>query len=775
MSSVIEVLPINRSGSDGDGRKWPKHHYVRNDEYFKERLASDKWIKDLPGGPQSGVTYRLDKLPNGYAGFERARPDSKHIDRYVYGHPNGIFRSLTEFYPHFKHLMDHSSPDGCTCKLCNSANGNAKKAGDPRPQATASSSGTQSHYFVGEQDDQNLPKANLISPFTAKSRDVNAKDGCGDSDDPRATVRKLVDSEGTLDVYEAMINKVKDAGSDGFVEMPMEERMSPDWRSGNDLSTSTIQEWQDRPRYIPRTGEIVLFIRRLDDAKEVQWRPDLGTFGYVYRSSGQSLSEQPKWEAGVVIQMPKEPLTDEDLNDDSAREQSVNYSGFRVEPLSEPGSHRKPFSKQCKHVPLHAIRPFTYYQECLKSLPEKDWHPSIKHALTVMSSFCVVGRYRYRGVWPNATVFTRGVYIGPELILLGDTIKLMPRIRDQPEDMVTDVMVVTAIRLRFVNLDFEDDGDSPLAASGLPYQTCLHISGRVFTLDPTRSFDRVGKVPIDPHSSILPAGLSQYGQWYHYSDPQKASAKIEIPYTRVFGRCFEDTAYTAWFGSQQPSSSRLGKQRAQTRESGFNLSRGLRSVVEARRYSIKNDKRIKSQERKTWFWGDTRIEQLDLHEVNGRFVGAKDTMRTKGEMAKWKTALKALDGKKGALEAYQAAKKEREAEKAEQATPTTKAYGMFTTAATSEIESTTEAENFDDEDAMEVDESGEEDEHEHEVEEAETGVDFDNEDNDIAIMKTTPKRIETISLDDSEEEDEMASNQLAELAKSIRTNDPRLR
>ena len=55
------------------------------------------------------MSYRLDKLPRGYAGFERRRGDSKHIDRHIYGNLNRVFRLPAEFYPHFKHLIDAGS------------------------------------------------------------------------------------------------------------------------------------------------------------------------------------------------------------------------------------------------------------------------------------------------------------------------------------------------------------------------------------------------------------------------------------------------------------------------------------------------------------------------------------------------------------------------------------------------------------------------------------------------------------------------------------------
>ena len=51
MPPNVQILDIS-PGSDGDGRKWPKHHYERNDDYFLERVATDKWIHDKGGRSQ---------------------------------------------------------------------------------------------------------------------------------------------------------------------------------------------------------------------------------------------------------------------------------------------------------------------------------------------------------------------------------------------------------------------------------------------------------------------------------------------------------------------------------------------------------------------------------------------------------------------------------------------------------------------------------------------------------------------------------------------------
>ena len=81
------ILPI-QPGSDGDDSRRPTADgFRRSDGHYLERLAG-LWAKDR--GLPSGVTYRLDKLPNGYAGYEKTRGnDITHVDRYVYGHEKG--------------------------------------------------------------------------------------------------------------------------------------------------------------------------------------------------------------------------------------------------------------------------------------------------------------------------------------------------------------------------------------------------------------------------------------------------------------------------------------------------------------------------------------------------------------------------------------------------------------------------------------------------------------------------------------------------------------
>ncbi|KAI7527399.1 hypothetical protein KC343_g20254, partial [Hortaea werneckii] len=56
------------------------------------------------------------------------------------------------------------------------------------------------------------------------------------------------------------------------------------------------------------------------------------------------------------------------------------------------------------------------------------------------------------------------------------------------------------------------------------------------------------------------------------------------------------------------------------------------------------------------------IEALDVHVVNDRSVSSHDPNRDAQQMNDWRRALRALDGKKGGLEEYHAARRHRELE-----------------------------------------------------------------------------------------------------------------
>ncbi|EME46355.1 hypothetical protein DOTSEDRAFT_70375 [Dothistroma septosporum NZE10] len=698
------------SDSDGTGRgPSDTTGMYQDDEHYLEKLGL-MWAKDTrrPGG----FAYRLDRLPAGYTGWVKPRGgDTKHVDRYLYGHPSGKhFRSNNEIYPHFKHLQDSAGSVGCPCTLCS-----AKK---PTKKATSTSNSVSS-ASLSEISTYTAPTASSDPTKPAEPERIDPKflqhlpQGRLTSDSPTpAQRRKQVDAEGTADLYRSLIDKLQAAGPESSISENVIDSMSPDWRAGNEMLHSLFAAWSDQPAYVPRLGEIVVFARNVLD-EGLAWDKSAQTLRRINVQDSTWL-DRPRWDVGIVAQTPEEPVSEEDVSRVSQQKRkNVTYSGFRIEPLSEPSSANKQHSKQHKYAPLHAIRPFAFWRECLGSGEDAKLPATLKHAMAVTSSLCIVGRYSFKGTWPHATLFARGLYLGPEMIMVGDLVRLLPKPGDQRGDSSTDVMVVTSIRLRFVDLDEASDDDYD---NGETYVNCLHVCGRTFTLDPKRSFGGIAKSPATPGQRGAPQALTGYGTWFHVGDPNEEKGKLELPFQRVMGRLYEESAIRAWFTTPNamppPSSFQAVNPKPPEKAKILDLSQGFAAIKSAREYSVQHDTRIDRAAGKSWFWAETRIEQLDLHEINGRFVGTKDDDRTRKTMNSWRQALKVMDGKRGGVEAYHAARKQRQddVKRRESASVPGTSWGLM--AGGAQIDSTdqdetaednAEAHNVQSEDAMEVD------------------------------------------------------------------------
>ncbi len=426
-----------------------------------------------------------------------------------------------------------------------------------------------------------------------------------------------VDDEGNPDVYRHLIDKLQ---KEGTLDELIQETMSMDWRAERSLLPKFLEHISQQPLWVPRIAELVLFVRTLGATEELCF--DDGSKQYkIYDSEKGEFTGLPCWEAGVIGQVANEELRLEDLVFETDKEYHVINSGFRVENLPDPNGDDKSMSKQYKYVALHHIRPFVLWHEFLRFIEQKLWHPTIKHALMVMSSFSLVEKYRFRGSWPNAEVLCKGIYIGSEFITIGDVVRLIPT-NDKHSVTVTDVMQVHSIKLKFSHLDTASDDDND---DGHPYNTSAHITGTAYTTDMVRAFDfERGHAVVSPED--LPVGLEGYGEWYRLHDPSKS---LQIPFSRVMGRCYEAEASMLW----------LPPQKAADDDFLPDLSAGLTGLQRARAYSTKHDRRIQDGNR--WFWGDCRTDALDLETLNGREVGRYDTSRNP---QKWRKQIKVIEG-----------------------------------------------------------------------------------------------------------------------------------
>ncbi|ORY16597.1 hypothetical protein BCR34DRAFT_460186, partial [Clohesyomyces aquaticus] len=578
-----------RAGSDGDATHRPtsiRQTLVDPPTLYLEKIGT-LWMKDR-GEARPGITYMLERLPVGYALYERPRAnDPKHLDKWLYGHPNRkTFDSPNRFFPHFKYLMENvGSNVGCPCTVCHAIGGDIPRLGTMAPGSVSlrrrknGSTGTSTPRSLLDMTDtvpgpglaQRKGRPKLIGPGLDKSH---------------------VDEEGTPDVIRNLISKLKRHGA---LDEAISEPMSLDWRAEQNLLPDLIKFIKEQPQYKPRTGEIVFFQRELDK----------GDSGPVV------------WEAGVVGQ-----TATQDFNDPEPGTIVSNY-GIRVEPLPDPSSEDKSLSKNYAYVPLQRTRPFVLWKDILDGTgtDEEEIHHTVKNALTVMSCVSVVGKHRFKGKWPKADIFCHGLYIGSELVAVGDTIRLLPRTEDDAKS--TEVLIVTSIRLRLSNLDLASDNDFD---EGRPYNTTAYIFGKGFTTNAVASNpDWIVEDAALPailrtytHNEAAENGAVHTLSWYPLHSP---SHSLQIHFSRFLSRLHEASALSQYLiiTTTPPSTS------ASTAPSVLSL--GLTGLLTSRSFSTSHNPHISRNNGSSWFWAESRSEALGLETVNGLEVDKFDRDR----------------------------------------------------------------------------------------------------------------------------------------------------
>ncbi|KAL4763408.1 ABC transporter transmembrane region 2-domain-containing protein [Aspergillus foveolatus] len=412
------------------------------------------------------------------------------------------------------------------------------------------------------------------------------------------------------------ITKLKQQGE---ADYKISEPASMDWRAERAAMDEYLETLDVRPSYLPRLGELVLWTPDFDG--DLVWNP-VNQSIEIYSPIKKKYVKKPQWRAGVVGQLPTEETVLQDLVERTEKKWDLNYSGFRVETLPDPNGTDKSYSLHYSYVALKCIKPYNAFEVFLQGTPREKLHPSIEHAMTIMSSFSLLDKYRFRGTWPNASIYCRGIFIGAELLVVGDAVRLKPKGYREKGNLqkppVVDVMVINEIRLELIECD-EDPKSKQLAEK---YQ--VRISGRLYTTNLERAQLSNGP-PARPLSPLTlqevmdvfnTVGMGGYGDWYELH----SGATVNISHDMILGRCYEPDAMKLLFNS-------------------LSLGYDLPGVLRAREYSRNVDERI--PEGKTWFWGDFRTQTLGIESLNGEDVGHYSETR---DVKMWRANLRIVDG-----------------------------------------------------------------------------------------------------------------------------------
>ncbi|EEH47803.1 uncharacterized protein PADG_03887 [Paracoccidioides brasiliensis Pb18] len=594
---LIEI-PIDKTFSDGDKTIWPTHerHEKEDPKLYLVKLAS-LWMKER-GEAKTGKHYILDQLPEGYVYMSRARqhhPDLR--DKYLFGHPSGYYyNSPNRFWPHFYYLMNHGATP-CRCEPCRakkqlltvddgSGMGSQRRKPGPKPKPRLG------EYHISTNGGIRRPGRHKMRKYVAE------------------------DEEGTPDVFKSLVMKLKASVT---LDEPIKEPLSMDWRAERSQLQDHITRIFMQHSFIPRIGELVLCCFSFRGT-ELKYNPRTESFEMYCRKTKKFLGI-PEWRAGTVTQTAMEAPILEDVITETKKKLAVNMSGFRVETFPDPNSTDKSLSSQYKYVPLSCIRPLNYWQIFLQGIPPGDYHPSIQNALTIMSSFSVLDKYHFKGKWPDATVYCKGIFIGSELLIKGDGVRLMPRSETPsagPYNQVTDVLVIESIHVKLRNCDA--NMSSPLLCES----TAVRLVGKTYTLSPKNAHREPQS--IDPPKPLTEeevidsfecVGMRGYGTWYRMH-PKRHSIQISLDH--VVGRCYESELMALMFDD-------------------LSLGLDLEGVKYGREYGRSTDQRLSPG--KKWFCGDSRVEALALETLNQHEVGIYDDAR---DVKMFRSNLRIIDG-----------------------------------------------------------------------------------------------------------------------------------
>ena len=236
--------------------------------------------------------------------------------------------------------------------------------------------------------------------------------------------------------------------------------------------------------------------------------------------------------AGVITQVPNTNVTIWTLGEKRGEEEDgLHLSGYLIEPFPDFFRPEKDATVASLYVPIRNMCPFTYAVELHKGLFAREYHGSIYSAMERMCNFSLVYQQYIKGQWPGAILYFAGIYLGAELIVVGDAVRIKSEIL---EKRCHEIMIVKSIKLKYNDLEAEDDGTVTGEKFGLRR---LLFRGYGYTTDNTHL--NVGEeVPFSEEFVVHKAMRQQQKsvKWYRIGKPGQ---EMEVDFSRIIGRLFE--------------------------------------------------------------------------------------------------------------------------------------------------------------------------------------------------------------------------------------------
>lgn len=294
----------------------------------------------------------------------------------------------------------------------------------------------------------------------------------------------------------------------------------------------------DANSFEPRENEVVLFYR---ENLGLYFDEESQAIGQLKPDGEQGLT--PKWQAGRILTTPTPgSLTVDDLK--YWKTDPANKSKFfTVEVIPTANTSIQP--EICK-LPLMNFRPFSMVAELLHGLGQKEWENNIIHAGTLSTSVslvdpCAVWRLAYdpsdrtidldmkTSEYTHVMFQSRQMWIGPEKIVQGDVVRLLP---ESGSSAIENALLVKSLGYRMLNLENADpDCDA--------YLYGRHMTTKKPNIPGAKPFVTTKATYRDFESLGFPKSMRGY-DWYDVNGERDENYSVSIG--RVLGRCYEKVA-----------------------------------------------------------------------------------------------------------------------------------------------------------------------------------------------------------------------------------------
>lgn len=394
--------------------------------------------------------------------------------------------------------------------------------------------------------------------------------------------RAVIHHQEALDVGQSQLDALLNFGATDqdsqFTSVPWIGTSATGDLTASPAFSSIMDIYGDAQSFEPRKGELVLYYENCHPPLGLD--PSTQQF-LMYSSTSPPVGERPPWRAGIVAQIPATRSTLDDLIPSRQVNREVeNPDLFVIELYDDLASLNGSMPLQSLHVALDHIRPFVMLHELLAGQYQHSWHRSIKNAMNALNSICVVEPRSIKARPPMVQVSCNGAWIGAELILIKDVVRLAPR---SGQHSIDSVMHVQDIRLEF------DKSIRDCVANA-------HLIGTIYSLTKGQSTRTTSLSAAE--LAELPRSMHGYA-WYPREDT-RGRPLFKAALSTIVGRCFAKQAMVSMIAMEDL-------------DSGISLSR-------CRSWSMAHDPE-RLNVKGGWRLTNDRSEALRLEMLGGMAIG----------------------------------------------------------------------------------------------------------------------------------------------------------